>query len=124
MNNHLALLKVEQALRSENMKMEYRKANKPSEVNILDYTVIAALERQIPQKANKCFDNSIQHEEPNDTVYLECPICKTCVGQLDDEDADGILKYNVYEKYCSNCGQAIKQMYIKEDYVRWGIETK
>ena len=50
MNNPLESLKVEQALRSEQMKLEYRKKNKPNEINILDYTVIAALEKQIPKK--------------------------------------------------------------------------
>lgn len=36
-------LKLSSALNSELFKMEYRKNNKPEDINILDYTVIAAL---------------------------------------------------------------------------------
>lgn len=42
-NNPLEPLKLSSALRSEIFKLEYRKANKPKEINILDYTVIYAL---------------------------------------------------------------------------------
>lgn len=41
--NPLEPLKLSSALNSELFKLEYRKNNKPSEINILDYTVIAAL---------------------------------------------------------------------------------
>lgn len=50
MDEYLETIKVEAALRSENMKMKYREAHKPKEINILDFTVIKALEKQIPQK--------------------------------------------------------------------------
>ena len=43
MNNPLEPLKLSSALNSELFKLEYRKANKPKEINILDYTVIYAL---------------------------------------------------------------------------------
>lgn len=43
MNNPLEPLKLASALNSEICKLEYRKANKPKEINILDYTVIYAL---------------------------------------------------------------------------------
>ena len=43
MNNPLEPLKLASALNSEIFKLEYRKANKPNEINILDYTVIYAL---------------------------------------------------------------------------------
>ena len=43
MNNPLEPLKLSSALNSEIFKLEYRKANKPKEINILDYTVIYAL---------------------------------------------------------------------------------
>lgn len=42
-NNPLEPLKLSSALNSEIFKLEYRKANKPNEINILDYTVIYAL---------------------------------------------------------------------------------
>ena len=43
MDNPLEPLKLSSALDSEIFKLEYRKANKPNEINILDYTVIYAL---------------------------------------------------------------------------------
>ena len=43
MNNPLEPLKLSSALDSEIFKLEFRKANKPEEINILDYTVIYAL---------------------------------------------------------------------------------
>lgn len=43
MNNPLEPLKLSSALNSELLKLEYRKANKPKDINILDYTVIYAL---------------------------------------------------------------------------------
>lgn len=42
-NNPLEPLKLSSALQSEIFKLEYRKANKPKEINILDYTIIYAL---------------------------------------------------------------------------------
>ena len=44
MNNPLEPLKLSSALDSEIFKMRYRMENKPKEINILDYTVIAALQ--------------------------------------------------------------------------------
>jgi hypothetical protein len=46
-NNPLENIKVQAALQSEYMKLEYRKKNRPDQINILDYTVIAALEQQL-----------------------------------------------------------------------------
>ena len=43
MSNPLEPLKLSSALNSEIFKLEYRKANKPKEINPLDYTVIYAL---------------------------------------------------------------------------------
>lgn len=43
MNNPLEPIKLLSALNSEILKLEYRKANKPKEISILDYTVIYAL---------------------------------------------------------------------------------
>ena len=42
-SNPLEPLKLSSALNSEIFKLEFRKANKPEEINILDYTVIYAL---------------------------------------------------------------------------------
>lgn len=63
-----------------------------------------------------------EYDAEADMFYLICPSCKEIVGSLDNEDGDGIYKYNVREKYCSNCGQKIEQTYTKEDYNKWGIK--
>lgn len=84
-NDPLENIKVASALRSENMKLEYRKVNKPKEINILDYTVIAALEKQIPKDVNSKCDE--------DWEYYYCGNCNVNV----DED----------NNYCVNCGQKL-----------------
>lgn len=43
LSNPLEPLKLASALDSEIFKLKYRKANKPKEINVLDYTVIYAL---------------------------------------------------------------------------------
>lgn len=43
MNNPLEPIKVDAALKSEIMKLNYRMEHKPESVNELDYTIIAAL---------------------------------------------------------------------------------
>lgn len=82
-NNPLEKVKVEQALCSEMMKLEYRKKIKPSEINILDYTVIEALNRQIPKKL------IIQDD------FSTCPTCGACVNGLWGGS------------YCLDCGQKL-----------------
>jgi len=42
-NNALEPLKVKSALDSELMKLNFRKKNKPKDISVLDYTIIAAL---------------------------------------------------------------------------------
>jgi hypothetical protein len=84
---YLEPLKVGSALRSEILKFEYRQKNKPTEINILDYTVMAALEKQMPVKV-----------KPNKRIpgICKCPICKTEL--CEDEDLN----------YCPTCGQRLK----------------
>lgn len=82
MNDLLEPLKVEYALKSEKMKLEYRLKNKPKEVNELDYTVIAALSKQVPYKPTKC--NITQGR------------CVCGVGFIDKTT-----------HYCGNCGQQL-----------------
>lgn len=55
-NNPLEPLKLSSALNSEIFKLEYRKANKPEEISILDYTVIAALKDCLERYANQKLD--------------------------------------------------------------------
>ena len=92
MNNPLKPLKVEQALRSEQMKLEYRKKNKPNEINILDYTVIAALEKQIPKKPIEIKE---RHNFSQEVIYKDgcCPVCKSAISST--------------YTYCNKCGQRI-----------------
>lgn len=80
-DSYLEPLKVASALRSEIMKLEHRKNNRPKDVSILDYTVIEALKKQNPLK--KLF-NGVD-------TYM-CPGCK-------EEVYD--------EEYCQCCGQRI-----------------
>lgn len=44
-NNPLEPVKIEAALRSELMKLEYRKEHSPKDISPLDYTVIACLQK-------------------------------------------------------------------------------
>lgn len=84
-NDPLELLKVEQALRSEHMKLDYRTNNNPNSISILDYTVIEALKKQIPQKPINHCDN----DNPEWKCLCECKVFD---------------RYN----YCPKCGQKIK----------------
>ena len=45
MENPLEPIKVYSALKSENLKLELRIKNRPKDISILDYTVIAALQK-------------------------------------------------------------------------------
>lgn len=85
MDDYLEQLKVESALRSENMKLEFRKKNKPKDVNILDYTIIKALEKQIPYKLTKIDDETLTG------------VC-VCGRVTDIVDCDC---------YCKHCGQKV-----------------
>ncbi len=42
-DNPFEPIKIEAALRSEMMKMEFRRSNKPKDISLLDYTIIAVL---------------------------------------------------------------------------------
>jgi hypothetical protein len=51
MENLLEPLKLQSALSSEMRKLEFRKANRPKDISILDYTIIAALSSVLKQAA-------------------------------------------------------------------------
>jgi hypothetical protein len=87
MDNYLEPLKIEQALRSENMKLKYRKENNPKDINILDYTIIAALEKQMHMAVKPC------KKIPG---ICKCPICR--IELCHDESL----------RFCPECGQALK----------------
>lgn len=81
-NNPIEVIKVEAALKSERMKLEYRKLNKPEDITTLDYTIISALEKQIPKKCKV-------------DIYKDktCPSCES------------ILQGR--KRYCCWCGQRL-----------------
>jgi hypothetical protein len=91
-NNPLEDIKVQAALQSEYMKLEYRKKNRPGQVNILDYTVISALEKQIPKKPIEIKE---RHNFRGD-VILKDGYCRVCKNEIS----------STYF-YCNKCGQAI-----------------
>ena len=84
-DDYLEPLKVESALRSEEMKMKYRKENKPEDVSILDYTIIKALEKQMSIKV----EMRVVDEQEASGFSETCPTCHVFV----------------YDNYCQNCGQ-------------------
>ena len=47
MNNPLESIKVEAALRSELLKMDFRKEHNPKDISPLDYTIIAVLAKEL-----------------------------------------------------------------------------
>lgn len=49
MRNPLEPLKVSSALKSEIMKLEFRKQSKPESISVLDYTIIAALQKALEE---------------------------------------------------------------------------
>jgi hypothetical protein len=51
--NPLEPLKISAALKSEIFKYNYRKENKPEEINILDYTVMHALKHCLDEKTKE-----------------------------------------------------------------------
>ena len=92
--NPLEPMKVKSALLSEYQKMEYRNTHRPKDINILDYTVIAALEKQMPKKPDYEGDGYADGELVYDTWI--CPCCGKHY-EIDYDDYD----------YCPNCGQHI-----------------
>jgi len=97
MDEYLETMKVEAALRSENMKMQYRKQNKPKDINILDYTVIAALKKQIPQKTTHVTaetDTKIGSFVFRKGTKIYSCTCNKWVG------------YN--DSFCKHCGQKLE----------------
>lgn len=56
MNDILEPLKVQSALNSEVMKLNFRKEHRPKDVSILDYTVIAALNKVLEEAAKTALE--------------------------------------------------------------------
>jgi hypothetical protein len=110
--------------RKEDIK-DFRESHNPELINAIpiyerenaEYeTIISMLGKQVPMKIEYGNYNSV-----TDCHFMNCPNCHETIGSLDNEDADGIYKYNIYAKYCSNCGQKIEQNYTEVDYMNWGI---
>ena len=49
-NDPLEPLKISSALKSELLKLQFRKAEKPESISLLDYTVIAALKEALEKR--------------------------------------------------------------------------
>lgn len=88
-NNPLEEIKVKAVLDSEIRKLEFRKEFKPEDVNILDYTVIVALEKQVTKKVS----NKKQSDFLGYTAH--CPSCKVTI----------VSSFN--SNVCGNCGQRL-----------------
>jgi hypothetical protein len=54
---------------------------------------------------------AVTDEEGYKYEHLSCPVCGDMVGTGHDEDDDGVIKYNLYGKYCSECGQKIDEYF-------------
>ncbi len=90
----LETLKVESALGSENLKLEYKKANKPKEISILDYTIIAALDKQMPKKPKEHYNwGDFSEDEKLENSRW---VCENCQHPLDESWA-----------FCAGCGQKL-----------------
>lgn len=88
MNDPLEPIKVASAYKSECMKLEFRKKNMPDKVSVLDYTIMAALLKQIATSVME--KNDIQ-------------VCPTCGKEF--------LPFDVRTDFCDKCGQ---KLYWKE----------
>lgn len=101
-NDTLEPLKVESALKSELMKLNFRKEHKPKDINILDYTIIEALKKQIPKEVDTdTIDRGVGISGEYDIDFnMLCPNCKEVVGEYESNE--------LYYKYCPNCGQKLK----------------
>ena len=86
-NDVLEPLRVNSALRSEKLKLNYRNEHTPNEITILDYTIIKALEKQIPSKV----------EEGTEGGYDWYCSCGTYLSHIKDESIH----------YCKSCGQRL-----------------
>lgn len=60
-NDPLEPLKISAALRSEYIKLDYRKQCDPKSINILDYTVIAALKEALEKRVKDNGQNNSLH---------------------------------------------------------------
>ena len=108
-NDFLEEMKVKSALRSENLKLAFRKTNNPKEISVLDYTVIEALKKQIATEVNtKEVNNGMDISGEYDiSFYMLCPTCDSCVGNYEMGDLWG--------DYCPICGQKLKYTEQDED---------
>lgn len=50
-----------------------------------------------------------EHTLEDDSYNLNCPKCNSFVGLYENEDGEGVYKYNVAFNYCPECGQKLKQ---------------
>lgn len=82
MNNPLEPWKLQSALQSEIFKLEYRKANKPKDINILDYTIIYALKDCLERYSEKRTNYNCKIGRAQTYTLVEIVGSKTFSGYL------------------------------------------
>lgn len=97
MDDPLEPIKVVSAMKSQSMVLEYRQKHEPDKVNILDYTVIAALWKQIPHKV----EITKYMTYPERVAFGNCPVCNKEVNQT--------------MQFCDSCGQALAWAHDEEE---------
>lgn len=97
MDDPLEPIKVVSAMKSQSMVLTYRQEHEPDKVNILDYTVIAALWKQIPHKV----EVTKWMTYPERVSFGDCPGC--------GKEVDRSMRY------CDRCGQALMWQQEGED---------
>ena len=93
------------------------RVNDDMEAKELAINIIESANKSVPLKAKKGNYDGVF----SDGYSLCCPVCNEIIGSLDNEDNDGVYKYNIVHKYCPECGQKIEQNYTEDDYKTWGV---
>jgi len=47
------------------------------------------------------------YDAENDSYDLLCPDCNSHVGEFDNEDGEGVYRYNIIYRFCPECGQKL-----------------
>lgn len=140
MNNPLEPSKVSSALDSEIFKLSYRKQNNPDEINVLDYTVIAALQKvlgidwseekmgisngkiEAGKFVAKMNNDNVKHPNHYTAGKIEC--IEAIKESMTKEEYRGYLKGQVM-KYIwryQKKGKPLEDLQKAQQYLEWLIE--
>lgn len=100
-NNPLEEIKVKAVLSSKIRKLDFRKNFKPEDVNILDYTVIAALEKQVPRHP---YIESVTQN--GGVIDVLCPSCYHEIFRCFNVNTPWNDSQKSH-KHCEKCGQKL-----------------